>query len=232
MKEMLIYFIDQKLLTLNDLNDLIRSFPYGKSDVKNKPALITLKTLKSSDHLLKQTASQCWCLGHLLPLMIGHIIPVDNDHWNNFCLLLTIMDYLFALTISPNAINYLRIIIAEHHESFQQLHQNCSFVPKMHYMVHYLDWIQRVGPLVRAWCMRFEGKHTYFKNLAHRMNCFKNVCKTFAVDHRTAWITKGGVTYSIALILIVSSDILPTFLLSLTTMNMKCYVQVKMSLTY
>lgn len=30
--------------------------------------------------------------------------------------------------------------------------------------------------------MRFEGKHTYFKNLAHRMNCFKNVCKTLAVD--------------------------------------------------
>lgn len=88
-------------------------------------------------------ASQCWCLGRLLPLMIGHIIPVDNDHWINFCLLLTIMDYLFAPTISSNAIDYLRIIIAEHHESFQQLYQNCNFIPKMHYMVHYPDWIQR-----------------------------------------------------------------------------------------
>uniref|UniRef100_A0A1X7U0H4 Uncharacterized protein n=1 Tax=Amphimedon queenslandica TaxID=400682 RepID=A0A1X7U0H4_AMPQE len=104
MKEMLKYFIDQKLLTLSDLNDLIRSFPYGKSDVKNKPALITLKTQKSSDHLLKQTASQCWCLGRLLHLMIGHIIPVDNDHWINFCLLLTNMDYLLYVQICSAAI--------------------------------------------------------------------------------------------------------------------------------
>uniref|UniRef100_A0A1X7UP93 Uncharacterized protein n=1 Tax=Amphimedon queenslandica TaxID=400682 RepID=A0A1X7UP93_AMPQE len=62
----------------------------------------------------------------------------------------------------------------------------------MHYMVHYPNWIQRVGPLVHAWCMRFEGKQTYIKNLAHRMNCFKNVCKTLAIDHQYSVCYSGN----------------------------------------
>ena len=28
--------------------------------------------------------------------------------------------------------------------------------------------------------MRFEGKHNYFKDLAHRIKCFKNVLKTMS----------------------------------------------------
>lgn len=56
-KEMLKVFVTQKLVTINDLNDLIRSFPHGSTDISNKPALITAKTLNSSDHALKQTGT-------------------------------------------------------------------------------------------------------------------------------------------------------------------------------
>lgn len=42
----------------------------------------------------------------------------------------------------------------------------------------------RYGPLVRYWCMRFEGKHNYFKDLAHRVKCFKNIPKTMAYRHQ------------------------------------------------
>lgn len=42
----------------------------------------------------------------------------------------------------------------------------------------------RYGPLVRYWCMRFEGKHAYFKDLAHRVKCFKNIPKTMAYRHQ------------------------------------------------
>lgn len=40
------------------------------------------------------------------------------------------------------------------------------------------------GPLVRYWCMRFEGKHNYFKDLAHRLKCFKNIPKSMAHHHQ------------------------------------------------
>jgi hypothetical protein len=32
--------------------------------------------------------------------------------------------------------------------------------------------------------MRFEGKHNYFKDMAHRVKCFKNIPKTMAHRHQ------------------------------------------------
>lgn len=32
--------------------------------------------------------------------------------------------------------------------------------------------------------MRFEGKHNYFKDLAHRLKCFKNIPKSLASRHQ------------------------------------------------
>ena len=32
--------------------------------------------------------------------------------------------------------------------------------------------------------MRFESKHNYFKELAHRVKCFKNIPKTMAQRHQ------------------------------------------------
>jgi len=52
----------------------------------------------------------------------------------------------------------------------------------MHLIVLFLPY--RFGPLVRSWCMRFEGKHNYFKDMAHRVKCFKNIPKTMAQRHQ------------------------------------------------
>lgn len=51
------------------------------------------------------------------------------------------MDYIFAPTISPDEIDCLRVIIGEHHTTFKELYPNCNIIPKLHYMVHYPDWI-------------------------------------------------------------------------------------------
>ena len=34
--------------------------------------------------------------------------------------------------------------------------------------------------------MRFESKHNYFKDLAHRVKNFKNILKTMAEQHQEA----------------------------------------------
>ena len=56
------------------------------------------------------------------------------------------------------------------------------------YMYMYIHMIVlshlRFGPPVRFWCMRFESKHNYFKDLAHRIKCFKNIPKTMAERHQ------------------------------------------------
>lgn len=38
--------------------------------------------------------------------------------------------------------------------------------------------------MCRYWCMRYEAKHNYFKDLALKMKCFKNICKSLAERHQ------------------------------------------------
>jgi len=42
----------------------------------------------------------------------------------------------------------------------------------------------RFGPLVRHWTMRFEAKHSYFKQLAHSMGNFINLSYSLAMRHQ------------------------------------------------
>lgn len=82
-----------------------------------------------------------WCLGRLLPLIIGDVINEDDPYWDNYLLLLTIVDYCLAPVISRDWVGYLRMIIEEHHREFQQLYPLCRLTPKMHYLVHYPQMI-------------------------------------------------------------------------------------------
>lgn len=84
-----------------------------------------------------------WCLARLLPLIIGSMIQVDDDYWSNFLLLLEMIDYIFAPTLSSEAVAQLKILINDHHQSFKMLYPNCPITPKMHYIVHYPELILR-----------------------------------------------------------------------------------------
>ena len=106
-----------------------------------------LRTLKICMHTVciyfYDVASQMWCLGRLLPLMLGNIVPVESQQWKCFLQLLTIIDYVFAPVISNELVTYIKYLIKDHHEMFKELYPSCSIVPKLHYMVHISDWITR-----------------------------------------------------------------------------------------
>ena len=42
----------------------------------------------------------------------------------------------------------------------------------------------RCGPLVHVWCMRYEAKHSYFKQLVRITGNFKNMLKTLSIRHQ------------------------------------------------
>ena len=84
-----------------------------------------------------------WCLGRLLPLMIGDKISEGDPYWNNYLLLLTIMDYVFAPTLSADTSAYLKEIINDHHKAYKQLYPHKSILPKMHYMIHLPECIEK-----------------------------------------------------------------------------------------
>ena len=59
-----------------------------------------------------------WCLAQLLPIIIGEMVPVDDEHWQNFLDLLVIIDYVFAPVISLDSAAFLHDAICSHHEQF------------------------------------------------------------------------------------------------------------------
>lgn len=83
-----------------------------------------------------------WCLAWLLPLMIGDQVSSDDEHWKNFLLLLTILDYIFSPVVSSDCAGHLKELIAEH-QCFKELYPTCTIIPKMHYMIHYPECITK-----------------------------------------------------------------------------------------
>ena len=72
-----------------------------------------------------------WCLGRLLPLIIGHLVEEHNEYWENYLMHLDIMDEIFAHVYSLVRIPYLRILIEDFYMSSSlftpvgPLHQRC-----------------------------------------------------------------------------------------------------------
>jgi hypothetical protein len=77
-----------------------------------------------------------WCLAVNLPLMIGGLVPDNDENWALFCDLLEIIRIIFAPTVSHNLVAYLQVLIQSHHEQFKALYPGCPIIPKMHYMIH------------------------------------------------------------------------------------------------
>ena len=99
----------------------------------------------------------------------------DSHHWECFSSLLEIMGIAFSVRISLETIVYLKSAIKNHLLLFKNAFPDAPIIPKQHFLVHILSQILTFGPLIRSWCMRFEGKHAYFKDLAKKIKNFKNI---------------------------------------------------------
>ena len=54
----------------------------------------------------------------------------------------------------------------------------------MNLSVLFLYYFGRLDPMVRSWCMRYESKHTYFKQVAIALGNFINVPFTVTDRHQ------------------------------------------------
>ena len=88
-------------------------------------------------------ASQAWCLGRFLPLLVGDLVPDDNNYWNNYLQLLQIMEYTFAPVTTVGKLDYLQFLIEEYLSEFTELYPSRPLTPKMHYLVHIPTWTKR-----------------------------------------------------------------------------------------
>ena len=81
-------------------------------------------------------ASQLWLLGHLLPLIIGDLVPNDDEHWELFLQMMDIVDILFSPNSTEDHASYVAVLINDHHKDFCRLYPHHSIIPKQHFMVH------------------------------------------------------------------------------------------------
>ena len=211
-KIMLNVFINnESYFSLMQFNSRLLNVDLGHMESKDRPTVIADTTLSSSSHKLKQegefmhiimyntiipsyhTAAQMWLLGRILPILIGDLVPEDDEYWHLFLNLMDIVDILFAPKITQDNCAYIATLIQDHHDEFRRLYPSESVIPKMHFMIHMprttimlysYSHYHRYGPLVCHWTMRYEAKHSYFKKLAQSMGNYINLPYSLAMRHQ------------------------------------------------
>lgn len=116
-KNMLTYFVTNKYFTLEQLNERLLNYEFGHTEIADKPSV--LHDIKPEGSL-RQLTAQMWLLTTVLLLLIGDLISESSEHWYCF-LLLKICSIAAAREIKHSSIEYLSVIVEEHHELFKKL---------------------------------------------------------------------------------------------------------------
>lgn len=172
----------KKYFTFDDLNKLIQGFPYKWGDKTNRPHLLPRAFLSKKN--IGGNAHENWCLLRLIPLIVGKLIPEDEPAWQLILDLKDIVDLVVSPVHTKETIAYLETKISDHRKRYCTLLPERKLLPKHHYLEHYPALILLFGPLVSFWTLRFESKHSYFKNVVRHTNCFKNITLSLATKHQ------------------------------------------------
>lgn len=185
------HLVKEKHFTYLQLNRCKNQFKYQGNDGIDKPADLSPGSERLSGH-----AAQNWCLLRLVPLLVGDRIkhPYDNEVWQLILQLREIVELVCAPAITAGQVAYLKVIIEEYIYDRKKLFPDHPLKPKHHYLCHYPELIIHFGPLIRLWTLRFESKHTFFKQCARKLHNFKSLCKTLAERHQLlqAYLSAGN----------------------------------------
>lgn len=183
--------IEQKIISLNQINNRISSFSYTKNDV-NKPRPIQFSVSKKGKDKLKirQSAAEMQCLTRYLILMIGDIVPETNENWKLYLYLRRIVGILSCPRLNLSQVFLLQELIQKFNSLYIKLYGKLK--PKMHIWLHYLRVILSNGPVVHYSCMKYERKNKQLKECGASTSSNVNLPLTIAIRHQLqqAFISK------------------------------------------
>lgn len=174
--------LSKKYFTLDHINNVIRLFPYKWGDKTNCPHVLP-QTFQRK-HTIGGNAHENWCLLRLLPLMVGALVPVDEPVWQVVLNLKDIVELVVAPVHSAESVGYLECKISEHRKLYLEVFPGQNLLPKHHFLEHYPEMIKCFGPLVALWTMRFEAKHSFFKQIVRHTKNFRNITLSLAKKHQ------------------------------------------------
>lgn len=173
--------INKKYFTLDELNNRIKYFKFSDADVGNVMPQI------KSDHLKKKyivmSASEMLALFSYFSVLVGDLIPENDSCWELYVILHQIMQIFLSRVISVQTLDYLRVLIQEHHEMYCQLFEE-TLKPKHHFLIHYPRIILKLGPVRYLWSMRYEALHKILKSTASSVTTRKNIILTVAIKQQ------------------------------------------------
>ncbi|KAJ7998220.1 hypothetical protein DPEC_G00220330 [Dallia pectoralis] len=171
----------EKHISIQEVNEELQRMTIGQNDRANKPVQLSERLLQKGG--IVGSASQKWCLFRLLPFLIAHRIPPECQYWHVYLLCREIVDIVQAPTVRREKLPLLDVLVQEFLTDFKAVFGNV-ITPKCHYLINYSRLMTMFGPLRSLWCMRFEGKHQYFKNIASNCRNFINIASTLSNRHQ------------------------------------------------
>ena len=70
-----------------------------------------------------------WTLVSIMPFLVGDLVPEDNENFKCFCILLKISSIATSQEISIDTVEYMHILIEEHHHLFKTMYPCESILP-------------------------------------------------------------------------------------------------------
>lgn len=116
---------------------------------------------------------------YYFPLMVGDLVPEDDNVWLFFLIFLEIIQNLLSSQMSDGSIFHLQQMIEKHNSEYALLF-NDNLKPKFHLLIHYPTVIKYSGPPKHFWCFRYEAKHKEMKSYAHAITSRKNITLSLA----------------------------------------------------
>ena len=171
----------KKLFTLDELNVRLRSFDYGPRYCINKPPEISENSIKKG--YIMKSSSEMLCLIRHLNLIIGLIIPKEDEVWELFITLKELITMASSTNLHPSSHKALEITIYEYLSQLNSLFPGC-IKPKHHFLVHYPRCMFLFGPLWKLCCLRYESKNQEGKQISKSTTNRVNINKTIAIKHQ------------------------------------------------
>lgn len=168
----------KKIIAADEIAKRVRDFNYGSTDQRNKPSLINFDKVN-----LNQNASQLHCLMRNIPFIFWDMKDTFGILWQPIESLLKCMQIIYSTTIYEHDIKTLEMLIDRHLSSTMEIFGR-KLTPKQHFLIHYPEYIRKMGPPIHLWTMRLESKHKVLTEIGRAKMNFINLPKTLATQHQ------------------------------------------------
>lgn len=123
--------VEEGLFNVRWLNDQLEKFQYSYLEVKDKPPLFDVSSIRNSETTLCIGASVVLTLLSVLPFILCTVVAEDNEKWQNFVVLLNIVQLVIAPNITDTTIGQLELLIAIDQKTFRQLYPTGKHDPQI-----------------------------------------------------------------------------------------------------